>query len=371
MEPIRILHVAGSMHEAGLETWLMNVYRTIDRKKIQFDFIVHSKKTYFYENEIRDLGGHVYHLSVRDDWNFLKYISDIMHILKNHPEYKIIEGHKETFGVMYFKVAKQCGVPIRIAHSHIASYPHNLHGYIGRFFSKQFIKYANDYVAVSDKAAKFLFGNKEYYLAPNGIIVDNFRFNEEIRSKVRNDMGLSDKFVIGHVGRFQKQKNHTFLIDIFYSYYKTHRNSVLMLIGTGELESDIKQKIRDLGIEDAVLFMGVRHDVTDLLQAMDLFLFPSLFEGLPGTLVEAQASGLNILCSDTITSEARMTPCYKSFSLNNSADLWSNEIEKFNKHNRSEMGDYVKNSGYDAVDVAKNLEKRYLKLYYSVSGEEQ
>lgn len=241
-EPIRVLHIVPNMQAGGLETLIMNIYRNIDRTKVQFDFLVHYTGNYFYDDEIRSLGGRIYKLSVRDDNNFIKYLKDLDAFFKKHPEYKIVHGHMESLGQFYFKAAKKDGVPVRVAHSHNSATENTFKGKIKGLLLKRYKVFATDYFACSQKAGEFMFANKKFTVLKNAIIVNNFIYNENERNRLRKELGIEGKIVIGHAGRFCEQKNHKFLIDVFKKIADLENNAVLLLIGAGETFEKVKEQ---------------------------------------------------------------------------------------------------------------------------------
>lgn len=362
-EPIRVLHIVPNMQAGGLETLIMNIYRNIDRTKIQFDFLVHYIGNYFYDDEIRKMGGIIYKLSVRDDNNFLKYLKDLDHFFKTHQEYKIVHGHMESLGQFYFKKAKNNHVPVRIAHSHNSATENTIKGWIKRILLKRFKIYATDFFACSQKAGEFMFANKKFTVLKNAIIVDNFVYNDEERNRLREELKIQNKMVIGHVGRFCEQKNHKFLIDIFRNIVEAEDNAVLLLIGTGETFVKIHKQVRAYGLEDCVIFLGVRKDIASLYQAMDCFVFPSLFEGLGIVAIEAQCSGLPVVGSDVIPKEAAVTNQFHYMSLDDSAEAWAKKIVDVTKQERKAEIGKIREEGYDVHDVAAYLQEFYIKKY--------
>lgn len=358
MEPKRVLHVVPNMHRAGLETFIMNVYRNIDRTKIQFDFLVHYTDRFDYDDEIESLGGKIYRLSIRNDNNVKKYLSDLKQFFYEHKEFNVVHGHMESFGFLYSRAAKKAGIKTIIAHSHNASIEPTFKGFLKSIMNKPWKRYANVFFACSEKAGKYMFGNKvNYTVVNNGIECEKFDFNEIIRNCYRKDLGLLGKTVIGHIGRFDTQKNHAFLIDIFNEYLKINNNSILLLIGEGELYPDIVNKVKKLGIFDKVLFLGVRSDISNLYQAMDIFVLPSLFEGLPVVGVEAQTSGLPIVVSSEVTDELRITDLVFKISLSSKTMIWAKQIDIIlrNSKNRVGMVEKMKKSGYDIKEISKSL----------------
>ena len=358
-EPIRILNVVPNMRAAGIETFIMNVYRNIDRKKVQFDFLVHNEKKEFYDDEIEKLGGKIYRLSFKDDKNIIKYIKNLDNFFKEHKEYKIVHGHMQSMMPLYLYIAQKNKVPVRIAHSHNGNYEKTLKGFILHVFSRFSKKYSSHNISCSDLAGEYLFGKKSFTVVPNGINVKKFEFDENIRQAVRNELSLSNEYVIGHVGRFELQKNHRFLIEIFNEKLKENSNYVLLLIGEGKYEKEIKKIVKKLNIENKVKFLGVRKDMDRLYQAMDCFILPSLYEGLPVVGVEAQASGLKCLFSDTITKELKITSNAVFIPLQ-SKQKWLKEIDCNDKcKNRKSFAKIVAQN-FEIKNISKKLERFYL-----------
>lgn len=364
---IRVLHIVNIMNRGGLETMIMNLYRNIDRTMIQFDFLVHSTQPGDYDDEIKELGGNIYNVASRRQ-GFLNNRKQLIEFFKHHPEYMIVHMHVSSLSyITPLKMATKARVPIRIIHSHSTSIGKNkLHVLLHRFNQRNLTKYATNYFACSDLAAKWLYGNDLYSkldisLVNNSIDARKFIFNKKVRERIREEFNISDKFVIGHVGRFQKPKNHNFLINIFKEIHNINPNVVLMLVGRGELEKQIKNKVRNLELSNDVIFMGVRSDIPELLQAMDVFLFPSLHEGLPVTLVEAQAAGLRIIASDSITEEICLTNLVKFLSLKQPASEWAKEVLNYiDGYERKDTFDEISNAGYDMKTLAKELENFYI-----------
>lgn len=359
---IRILQIIGSMGAGGAETMIMNWYRGIDRTKVQFDFLVHHQAESCYEEEIRKLGGNIYHLSFADDHNLFKYKKDLKQFFDEH-KYKIVHGHHSSYGMFYLKAAKDAGVSVRISHSHIASYSRTMQGYIFFILSRRYHKYANVHFACSNAAGKYMYGEKPYTVINNGIDTTRFHYDKIAGETIRKELGLnSEATVLVHVGRFHHQKNHKFLADIFKVYHSLNSNSYLLLVGEGPLQEVVKKQVNDYGIADNVKFLNNRMDVPAILSASDVFVFPSFYEGLPLTLVEAQASGLPIVCSDAITDETRLTNTYYALSLNDDVSKWCDAIEKCGKtiNDRNKAAMVVKAAGYDSNDVAKQIQDYYL-----------
>lgn len=348
------------MQAGGLETLIMSWYRNIDRSKVQFDFLVHYQGKFFYDDEIERLGGKTYHLSVRDDSNFIKYLHDLDQFFKEHKEYKIVHGHMESLGQFYFKAAKKYGVPVRIAHSHNSATEPTLKGKVKGILAKGFPKYATHFFACSELAGQFMFGNRNFTIIKNAIDLSHFQYNEEIRAEIRAELDLNDKFVIGHVGRFCTQKNHKYLIDVFEQVYKRNSKAILLLIGKGELLEEVKTYVAEKSLSESVRFLGVRNDVNKLYDAMDVFVFPSIFEGLGIVLIEAQESRLMTVCSDVVPKEANVTEYYKVISLQESPERWAEEICKYaDGYEKKDVTDKIRNTGYDIKKSALMLQQFY------------
>lgn len=357
---IRVLHVVTYMGRGGLETMLMNYYHNIDRTKIQFDFLVHRDFEADYDQEILKLGGRIYHVPKMNPFS-IRYRKSLSLFFKKHPEYQIVHVHQDCMSSIALKSAMENNVPIRIAHSHNANQDKNIKYLIKRLYMRSIPKYATDLFACGKNAGNWMFRDKPFKILNNAIDTNSFKFNVDIRNKIKNEMNLGNKFVIGHVGRFSQQKNHSFLIDIFYEIQKIRTDSILLLIGSGDGKLTVIEKVRKLNIENKVIFMGVRNDVNKLMQAMDVFVFPSLYEGLPVTLIEAQASGLPIIKSDNISDQCILTDNVVSISLDKSAYSWAKEILNFvNSFDRKDTSLEIINNGYDISSNAKWLENYYL-----------
>lgn len=358
-EPIRVLHVVTYMGRGGLETMLMNYYRHIDRDKIQFDFLVHRDFKANYDDEILSLGGKIYHVSRLNPFS-LHYRHELDEFFKNHPEYKIVHVHQDCLSSFALKAAKKNNVLVRIAHSHNANQDRNIKYLIKRYFMRSIPSYATHLFACGKEAGDWMFQGFPYTIMNNAIETNQFKYNQSIRETVRNTLGIdSDTLVLGHVGRFFYQKNHDFLIDIFNEIHQMNRNVLLMLVGTGELEESIKEKVRKLNLTNHVMFLGSRNDVNQLMQAMDIFIFPSHYEGLPVTLVEAQASGLYIVKSDNVPSQCVMTPNMMSLSLNISPKEWAQQILDIH-YERKDTSQYIKDAGYDIQQNSHWLQDFYI-----------
>lgn len=359
---MRILEITSDLDGGGVDRLLFD-YCSRMAGDIQFDFIATSKTEGILEKPLRELGCNVYH------------IPQIREGLKNHKEqlekvltenhYDIIHDHSGYKAWCNLQVAKKCGVKVRIAHSHQAFMAETTKQKILRLLSTPITKaYATNLFACGNDAAKWMWGKKTFndgkvYIMKNAINAVQFSYSAEKRDKIRNEFGISDKFVIGNVARFSYQKNHEFLIEIFSELKKIRPDSVLMLIGRGELEDDVKKQVAELGLDDSVLFMGVRNDVPELLNAMDVFALPSRFEGLPVTLVEIQANGLPAVVSDAVTKEMTLADNFSFLSLADDVSKWAKTISE---KNRTDSVNLIENTEYDLQIGVNALRKKYLSM---------
>lgn len=362
---IRILHIVPNMQAGGIETFLINLHRNIDRTKVQFDYLVHYKKRAFYDDEIEALGGKIYRLTMRDDLNLLKYVRDLNDFFDEHKEYRIVHGHMMSLAYVYLGIAKKHGIKIRISHSHGDSALKSPKGAM-KWVLFRFAKLnANIYYACSNRAGRYLYGNDRFEVINYPIETEKFLYDKEKRDLIRNSEDCADKVVIGHVGRFNLQKNHSFLIKVFEEIQKREPNSVLWLFGAGELSDEISKEVEKIGISEKVKFWGVKRNVEDYYQAMDLFIFPSLFEGLGIVNIEAQASDLDEIMTDTIPAEAFITERAHPMSLKCSAGEWADkaiDVLRDKKERTNRLRNIV-DAGYDIKTVAVDMQNRYINLW--------
>ncbi|MCI9039316.1 MAG: glycosyltransferase family 1 protein [Clostridia bacterium] len=366
-EPIRIAQVIGKWVGGGVEAVVMNYYRHIDKSKIQFDFICDEDSTNIPYKEIEKLGGKV--ILIPPYQKLFRYHRELKRVLKEG-NYKIVHSHINTLSVFSLFAAKCAKVPVRIAHSHSTTNKKekkkNLMKQVLKPFSKLF---ATDYMCCSELAGRWLFGDKLYdegkiYLLNNAIDLQKFEYNEKIREEVRKELNIDEEtFVMGHIGRFVEQKNHSFLIDIFYELQKEKQNAVLMLVGQGPLQEECKAKVEQQGLKHNVLFLGQRNDAARLYQAIDVFVLPSLYEGLPVVGVEAQAAGLLCVFSDDMTKETKVLESTIFNTLNQSASEWAKTILTESKeYVRGKTSDEMKKKNFDIDTEACRLEKLYYDL---------
>lgn len=361
-EPIRVLHILQRMEAGGTQALLMNIYRKIDRTKVQFDFLVVYKEKQFYDDEIESMGGHVYKLSFREDLNLPKFQKDLKNFFKQHHEYQVVHCHAYTIGYFCLKAAKKAGIPVRIAHSHNNETVHDIKYLPKLFMQRLFTLNATDLFACSEEAGKYLFKDKPFRVLKNAIDSQQFIANENTRREVRQELGLENKFVVGHVGRLHPQKNHDFLIDVFAEIKKKKPEAELILVGTGPLEEKVRSKVADKGLTESVQFLGNRKDMNRVYQAMDVFVFPSLFEGLGIVAIEAQAASVPIVCSEGLPPETDITPIYRKLMLSDGAEKWAKTAIEMARspEAHTNMQKYIIDAGFDMSATAKNMEEYYL-----------
>lgn len=349
----------------GIESYSFNYYRNFDRKKCTIDFIAHEIVDKDYVTEIESYGGKVYEMpqfSVKNMYCVKKSIEDFF---KEHKgEYDIIHCHMANAACFYFNTARKYGVKICILHSHQSqaadTFSHGVRNYPLLMIGK---RQADVYMACSKLAGDFLFGKKEYILVNNAIDSDKFKFDKEVRDEVRKKLNIENNFVVGHVGRFTAQKNQLKLLDIFYELLKKCTNAKLLLIGNGKDQTKIEDRIKELGISENVIVYGVSYETEKLFQAMDVFVLPSLYEGLPVAAVEAQASGLPCVISDTVSQQTDITGNVKFEKLSNNSSQWADTIVEFCRfYKRKDTTDKIKENGYDIKVAADKLINTYIQL---------
>lgn len=364
--PIRVLNLFTIMDRGGAETMVMNYYRKIDRSKVQFDFLVHRQQRGAYEDEIEALGGRIYRMSPIYPQNFRKYKKELRAFFQEHPEYRIIHAHMSELGYFAFREAARQGVPVRICHAHNAPHGFDLKMIVRTYFKKRMMPYVTHLFMCGIESGRWLFGEENesrFIMLNNAIDAAAYAYDPRRRQAVRQDLGLTGELVVGHVGRFNKQKNHPFLIELFAALLKREPNAVLLLVGGGEDQSRIEQKVRDLGIAERVRFLGVRSDVADLMQAMDVFAFPSLFEGLGIAIVEAQAAGLPCVTADIMPKESFLTDLVYTKSLKESPDEWAKEILHIRDVPRTDRRAEIAAHGFDITTEAVKLQEFYQNAY--------
>lgn len=361
---IRVLHVLNNLGSGGAESLLMNVYRKIDKSKLQFDFLIRSDKNGPIVDEIISMGGHVYQIADYPK-HFFKNRKELKIFFKNHSEYDIIHVHANS--LIYVKplfAAKRAGISCRIIHSHnvntAGTFPFLKQ--IHSINKKRINKIVTHRFACSKPAGKWMFGENSFEIIDNGIDLGRYSFDPVKRIQLREKYNIQKSFVIGNVGRFSPQKNHSFIIRLFAKYIEVNPNARLMLVGEGELLGEIQELAKQLGVFDKIDFIGAVSNVEDYLSAMDVFLFPSIYEGLGMSFIEAQAIGLPCVVSSNVPPEAFYNKNCKCLSLDGSMDDWINALKSCGE--RQESSDALLK--YDINRVAKKLENFYLEN--SISG---
>ena len=367
-KPIRVAHVFGRFDRGGAETMIMNIYQHIDRSRVQFDFVQHTQDECAFEKQAKEMGARIFSVPRFRGTNYFSYRKAWTKFFLEHGDIAIIHGHIVSTASVYLSIAKQFGLKT-ISHAHsTGTSSRGTKALVKSFLRKRLRIVPHFFFSCSCIAGEWVFGNKmtkmpNHYLFRNAVDSDCFIFNEKKRLEKRKELGVEKKFVLGHVGRFDAAKNQAFLLDIFQSVLKREKNAVLMLVGDGILRPSVEKKACELGLKDRVLFLGLRSDIPELLQAMDAFVFPSIFEGLPVTIIEAQASGLPCIVSSNVTSEVSVTDLVEYISLEKTADEWAERVLAFKKGNeRRNTSEEIRSAGYDVKETAKWLEDFYMDL---------
>lgn len=360
---IHILHVVNAADRGGSETMAMNIYRNIDRNEIQFGFTNHTGRKAAYDDEIEEMGGHIFHLPKFKGYNYLKYARAWRELFRNHPEYKIIHIHNYNIAGIITRIARQENIPVRITHSHSTrlNMPWQKK-IVFHFLHASMMKNSTHFFSCGVNAGKFMFGKHYFMVVPNGLDTNLFLFNKNIRRKLRQQLALKGtETVYGHVGSFRTPKNHSYLIKIFNEIHKRDTTARLVLIGSGELLNLIQQQVSQLGLNEHVIFLGQQSNVNQWLSAFDVFLMPSLWEGLPVSVIEAQCSGLPCVISDVVDHDVDLTGHVKFIPLKKSTLEWADEIISIKPTDRLEMGEKVSTSPYNINTVTSNLSSFYKK----------
>ncbi len=363
LQTVRVLHVLGRLNVGGAESRIMDLYRNIDRDRIQFDFVHHMTKRGAYQEEIESLGGHVYCMPRFRLYNYFSYKKSWEKFFKEHQEIQIVQGHMTSTASIYLPIAKKYCNAYTIAHARNAGVSKGIKGYVTKLIRKRLADKCDSCFSCSDLASEAVFGKKnieKVKFIPNAIDVDKFSYDPNIRSLIRKDWGISETdLVLGHVGRFDEVKNHAYMIEILRECVKRNRSVKLFFVGDGPLRDEIRLKADKLGLGGHVIFAGIRKDVYNYYQAFDFFIFPSFYEGLPGTAIEAQASGLHGILSDRITRQAAVTDLIKFKSIDVPAREWADEIFNTDISGRRSRSDDVRNAGFDIKEQAKKMSEFY------------
>lgn len=370
---VRVVHVLGALHRGGAETFVMNVYRHIDKTKVQFDFIIHTNNDCAYRKEIEEMGGRIYLIPQFRLKKMFLYIRTWEKLLAEHPEWFIVHGHVRSTACIYMYIAKKAGRTV-IAHSHSISNGRGTKGFV-RDVMQYPVRYIADYFfACSEAAGKWMFGerivrhNRHYKVVRNAINAVDFKYNRKYDEEIRKKFNLEDKKIIGTVGRLCDAKNPFFILDIFEAVYKCNQDTVLLWGGDGELREQIEIATKKKGLQGNVMLLGSVADVYKLYSAFDVFLFPSKWEGFGISLIEAQTAGLPCFVSENIPKEAVICEFVKQLSLEQGCNEWGNEIMKGLQYPSGRNRGYkdVINSGYDINIIVTYLQRLYLGKRYSI-----
>lgn len=361
-KPLRVLHAVVNMNRGGAETMMMNLYRHIDRSVVQFDFL--TGKPGEFDDEIRSLGGVVHRVPYISEAGPLGYLRGLDRFFAANRQYRVIHAHMDRMSGFVLRAARRAGIPVRIAHSHNTSSEGGAAAKLFKRIAGSFIEpNASARFACSERAAEWLFRGKagESRILKNGIDCAQYAFDARKRRAAREELGLAEgQLAVGHVGRFNRQKNHMFLLDIFGEVIRRRPDAVLLLCGDGTLREETARRADALGIAGSVRFLGVRPDVHRLLQAMDVLAFPSLHEGLPVTLVEAQAAGLPCIVSDAVTAETDLgLGLLRFISLKRPAGDWAEHVIASSVVRAVAADEQLRTRGYDARENAAWLESFY------------
>ena len=353
--PIRVLCVFSTLDRGGAESMCMNLYRHIDRDKVQFDFVKHTKAKGAFEDEIAFLGGRVYEAPRFTGTNIISYVNWWKKHFAHHSEHTIIHGHFFTISAVYFSVAQRKN-RITVGHIHASA----VNGFLQTAMVKM-IRRVTDYpLACSQQAGHWIYGNRPFTVLNNGLDSDQFRYGPETRQRVRQQLGLGDAFTLGTVANFSSVKNPMGLIDIFLSVNAQRPDTKLIWVGEGTERKNIEERIRTENLTKKVLLLGTRNDVPDILQAMDAFLLPSFSEGLPVSAIEAQATGLPCYISNTVSHEVDITGLCRFLPINK-PEAWTDAI--FHETAiREDASAKIKTAGYDINDTSLWLQDFYLEI---------
>lgn len=361
---LRVLHVIGKMDRAGAESLIMNLYKNIDRTEVQFDFLVFSSEKGDYDQEILNLGGRIYRMPQFRGYNYLDLCRRFKKFFKEHP-YKVVHGHIGSLAPAYLFFAGKNGA-FTIAHSHATNSTNPLKQYIYWLLSHRVVKIADHFFACSIQAGKDRYGENiveqsNFKVLKNCIDVKEFKYSKDRHENLKQKYDMETKTVFGHVGRFTEAKNHKFLIDVFEQICIKNENVLLVLVGRGELENDIRNYVKKKSLESKICFMGVRNDIPDMMNLFDAFIFTSVFEGLGNVCIEAQAAGLPCFVSSAIQDEAIITDSVWRYPLEWTAEKWAEKImNELSCYRRKDASSEVIEAGYDVRNIGRYLQDFYL-----------
>lgn len=365
IENIRILHVLGNTNLGGAESRTMDLYRHMNREKVQFDFLVHTGQEGYFDKEIRELGGQIYRVPRFRVYNYFSYVKALKNFFREHSDFRAVQGHMTSTAAIYLPIAKRAGIPITIAHARSAGVDKGIKGLVTRWLRHR-LPDRTDYMFTCSRLAGIsVFGTKAVedgrtVFMPNAIDCKKFDYAPGVRQKIREELGFSDKYVIGHVGRFHYAKNHEYLIRVFAVLCQRGRKDyALLLLGEGRKMGEAERLAKELKIEDRIFFAGNKNNVYDYYQAMDYFVYPSRYEGLPGTILEAQVSGLRCLMSDRICEEVVVTELVHTMGIEEEPESWADYIEETEDYIRTSHLEEISRAGFDVEAQAEKMLKFY------------
>lgn len=371
MSTIRILHILHSMNRGGAEAMLMNYYRNMDRTKVQFDFLLTEQNHCQYEDEILSMGGKVFRIPLLSAKNPFPYINGVKSFLSSHIDYRIVHSHTSSKSAVPLWVAKRCGVPVRVCHAHSSDAGHGIEGFVRGVLGIWLKQVATDYMACGEDAGCCWYGESyvnqgKILVVPNAVDNDKFAYNQEIRNVIRDKYKIEENtLLLGMVARFHPVKNHSFALDVLKVLKDSGTDVKLMLVGDGELHDEIISKIKVLNLEQDVILTGIVGDVHNYLQAMDVVLMPSFNEGLPVSMIEAQASGVRCIVSTGVPKEVDVTDNVDFLPLD--VAQWTECIAHMPKGWRDvNASEKVRAAGYDIVSAAKSLQDWYLQKWSNI-----
>lgn len=366
-EILHVLHVFGKLNRGGAESRVMDLYRNMDRTKVQFDFMQHTDRVCDFQPEIEQLGGKVYHVPPFRFWNYFSYCKAWKQFISEHPEIRIVHGHMTSTASIYLPIVHKKGV-FTIAHSRNAGVDKGIKGKLTKFLRRNLKEKCDRCFACSKLAGEAVFGREameqgNVTIIPNAIDAARFIFDPEVRRQKREELHIQTKeFLIGEVGRFDPQKNQKYAVEILAECRKKNFPAKLILIGEGPLMETVRQQVEELRLQEYVIFTGLQKNVVPFYQAMDFFLLPSFYEGLPGVAVEAQASGLRGILSDAITTETAMTTLMEFRSVQEPAKVWADRIVACGHYERQNTLKEMQEAGFDVKNLAKRLQNFYLRV---------
>lgn len=355
----RVLQVIHSMNLGGAENFIMNIYRMIDRSEIQFDFLVNADGT--FDEEITQMGGKIWKMPYVRTAGPIRYRAELKRFFSDHPEYQIVHSHLDMVSGEVVECAKKAGVKLCVTHSHSTNTTGNfLIKLIKNYYKRKISRYADVCLACSKRAGRWLYGNERVIEIKNAIDVQKFQFYPEIRDEMREGYHISDDtLVIGHVGRFDKMKNHRFLVEVFKKYHERNEKTVLLLCGDGAEKEKIRKSVEKEHLSKNVIFFDASTDVYKMYNAMDVFVFPSFYEGLSLAMLEAQANGLPIVASNAIDAQSNLTGNITFLGLDDTLDSWVKAVAKAGERGRCNGQEQLKRAGYDIRDTVNQLLKCY------------